>query len=237
MTEHWLVRARLRSDAASALLAPLLVPAESNARLGASHRLIWSVLTDGPERKRDFLWRQTGPGAWIALTPRQPRDVPDIFDLDCKPFAPVLRPGQRLGFNLRANPVRAVAAPGKRGKRVDWVAHALSHVPTEDRPAARQEAVRDWLERQGARRGFTLEGAAQLRIEGEEWVRLPRPGTAPMTFSAVTLEGVLTVRDPAAFVAGLAEGFGSAKAFGCGLMLIRPAPPGEEAEGAEDDLA
>ena len=33
-------------------------------------------------------------------------------------------------------------------------------------------------------------------------------------------EGVLTVTSPAEFVAAVLQGFGRAKAFGCGLMLI-----------------
>jgi CRISPR system Cascade subunit CasE len=35
---------------------------------------------------------------------------------------------------------------------------------------------------------------------------------------------VLTVRNPASFLATLGQGFGRARAFGCGLMLIRRAP-------------
>jgi CRISPR system Cascade subunit CasE len=40
------------------------------------------------------------------------------------------------------------------------------------------------------------------------------------------LEGQLDVTDPDAFAAKVAAGFGRAKAFGCGLMLLRRAPPG-----------
>jgi CRISPR system Cascade subunit CasE len=36
-------------------------------------------------------------------------------------------------------------------------------------------------------------------------------------------EGVLEVTDPVRFLAALANGFGRARAFGCGLMLIRRA--------------
>jgi CRISPR system Cascade subunit CasE len=44
-----------------------------------------------------------------------------------------------------------------------------------------------------------------------------------MTIAVLEFAGVLTVRDPARFLAALAQGFGHAKAFGCGLMLIRRA--------------
>ena len=43
-----------------------------------------------------------------------------------------------------------------------------------------------------------------------------------MLYSTLDFEGVvLTVSDPAALVPAIAHGFGGAKAYGCGLMLIR----------------
>ncbi len=38
-------------------------------------------------------------------------------------------------------------------------------------------------------------------------------------------EGVLTVEDPVLFLSALTVGFGRARAFGCGLMLVRRAAP------------
>ena len=42
-------------------------------------------------------------------------------------------------------------------------------------------------------------------------------------FGGIDLEAGLTLTDPAAFLGRLLGGFGRAKAFGCGLMLIRRA--------------
>ncbi|WP_243641924.1 type I-E CRISPR-associated protein Cas6/Cse3/CasE [Rhodovulum steppense] len=42
-------------------------------------------------------------------------------------------------------------------------------------------------------------------------------------FGILDLEGRIEVTDPEALLARLARGFGRAKAFGCGLMLIRRA--------------
>ena len=66
MSEWFLVRAELRRDVPAVALAELLVPSEVGAQVGATHRLVWSLFADGPERRRDFLWRQTGPGAGRA---------------------------------------------------------------------------------------------------------------------------------------------------------------------------
>ena len=42
-----------------------------------------------------------------------------------------------------------------------------------------------------------------------------------LQFTTVDFSGQLTVTDPLAFVAALGAGIGHAKAFGCGLLLIR----------------
>ena len=42
-----------------------------------------------------------------------------------------------------------------------------------------------------------------------------------MSFSTLDFEGLLTVSDPGTFLSSIVRGFGAAKAYGCGLMLIR----------------
>lgn len=231
MSAPYLVRARLRRDRPAAALAPLLLPAEEGARVGAAHRLIWSLFADGSDRRRDFLWREIGPGAFLALARRPPADPHDLFHLDWKPFALSLSPGQRLGFSLRANPtVSMPGGQGQRGKRRDAVTRAIGALAHErcpdqrraQRAVAAEAAASAWLARQGERSGFTPD-PDRLTIEAEDWVTIPRSGK-PISFLALTFEGVLTVRDPAAFLDRLLQGFGAAKAFGCGLMLVRPAP-------------
>ena len=44
-----------------------------------------------------------------------------------------------------------------------------------------------------------------------------------MLYSTLDLDGVLTVSDPASLAPAIGQGFGAAKAYGCGLMLIRRA--------------
>jgi CRISPR system Cascade subunit CasE len=46
---------------------------------------------------------------------------------------------------------------------------------------------------------------------------------ANMKIGVLDFEGVLEVTDPDRFVDAVAQGFGRAKGFGCGLMLIRRA--------------
>lgn len=226
MSALFLVRATLRRDAPLASLAPLLLPAESGPRAEAAHRLVWALFSDSPDRDRDFLWREEAPGRFLALSPRAPNELPDVFTVESKEFAPQLAVGDRLAFALRANPVVARKGPGdKRGKRHDVVMDAIHALPQgEARRAARPEQViragRDWLARQGEAHGFTPD--PDVAVDGYETVRLHRPPKG-LTFGRLDFQGLLTVTDPPRFLAALGQGFGRARAFGCGLMLIRRA--------------
>lgn len=223
-----LSRISLRRDGSAAALARLLVPEGGSApRSAAGHHLLWSLFADGPDRRRDFLWREEAPGRFLALSAREPVDRHGLFHVEPKSFEPALQPGDRLRFALRANPVVAVpAAHGQRGKRADVVMRALHAVPRgmpriEARETIIPEAGRAWLAKQGERHGFAPDD--DIGVDGYETVRLPRAGAAPIRYGVLDMQGVLTVRDPASFLSQLAQGFGRARAFGCGLMLIRRA--------------
>jgi CRISPR system Cascade subunit CasE len=102
--------------------------------------------------------------------------------------------------------------------------HALHKLTQQERGPAREGAIREagasWLAARGATAGFSVE-PERLHIEAYDSVRLPREGGRPVVFSTLTFRGVLTVDDPARFLASVIRGFGAAKAFGCGLMLIK----------------
>jgi CRISPR system Cascade subunit CasE len=222
-----LARARLRRDVPAQTFARLLVPSEPGARSGAAHSLVWALFADGRERRRDFLWREMGPGEFLILAARPPTDPHRLFALEYKPFAPALRPGQQLRFDLRANPVVSVPAkPGERGKRHDVVMHFLSKLPPAQRASRREQAIRDvgtaWLAHRSEGTGFAVDPDA-LYIDRYERVRIPREDARAVIFSTLTFQGVLTVSDPARFLTSVLSGFGAAKAYGCGLMLIRRA--------------
>lgn len=224
-----LARARLRRDQPVEALARILVPEEPGARLGAAHSLVWALFADGPDRRRDFLWREMRPGEFLILAARPPTDAHNMFDLEFKSFAPVLRPGQRVAFDLCANPVISVPEkPGQRGKRHDVVMHVLSKVSRDKRAATREATIRDagtaWLARKGSAAGFSVD-PSRLYIDGYDRVRIPRSDARAVSFSTLSFQGVLTIEDPAQFLAAVLRGFGAAKGFGCGLMLIRRAGP------------
>ncbi|MBB2203480.1 type I-E CRISPR-associated protein Cas6/Cse3/CasE [Gluconacetobacter takamatsuzukensis] len=221
-----LSRVALRRDAPVQAFARLLVPEGQAQQHGAAHHLLWALFGDTPDRDRDFLWRQVEPGRYMVLSARPPMDTHGLFAIESRPFAPVLHEGDRLRFLLRANATVDRKMPGKtRSQRHDVVMDALHHLPRDKRAPARVDAVASaaaaWLERQGARSGFVPE--APVTVEAYDVLRIARAGAPRVSFGVVDLTGDLMVAAPADFVATLLRGFGRARAFGCGLMLIRRA--------------
>ncbi len=226
----YLSRVRLRRSASVGALAPLLMEnSDDQGRTQQSgHHLVWSLFADSSDRTRDFLWREmTQRGAYMILSARPPVDRHALFEIDePKPFAPILAAGDRLHFSLRANPVvRRRDSSRPRSAKHDVVMDALSSLPAGQRAEKRLDAVQErglvWLEGQAHKTGFAVR-ASEVTIDGYRQHRIRRNGAAStMSFSSLDFDGVLEISDPAALLAGIGRGFGAAKAYGCGLMLIR----------------
>ncbi len=217
----YLSRLTLKRSPEVAALAQLLNPAEEGARLDAHHRLIWTAFAGDAQARRDFLWRAEGEGRFLVLSARPPAATGLFDEPQVKPFAPDLRAGDRLACLLRANATRTVKTSSGKQHR-DVVMAALHPVPKAARAAQRdsiaQEQGARWLEGQGARAGFDV---VQADITGYRVLSPPAQGTRRPRFGVIDIEAQITLTDPDAFRARLAQGFGRAKAFGCGLMLIR----------------
>lgn len=227
----FLSRLTLRRNAPTAALLPLLDPPEAGQAVDAHHRLMWSVFSDGPERKRDFLWRYDGRGRFLALSARAPGPSDLFRPHETKVFEPVLNAGDRLEFRLRANATKDRAAVGRerksqrRDRRVDVVMDRLhkaagSTERAELRDEAAEDAAHDWMTRQGAARGFKSHRTA---VEGYSAISLGRHRREGATIGVLDLTGLIEVTNPEVFLPALAKGIGRAKAWGCGLMLIRRA--------------
>ena len=164
--------------------------------------------------------------------------LPDHLDvlspdrLQSKPVPGSWRAGQRLGFDLRARPVRRVAKPlgeppneiGK-GREIDaFLLEALRDRPRvrdgmEREGRSREAVYLDWLEHRLAP-AAELDRAAS-RLARFRRARVARGKGGPEGPDA-TVHGALTVTDPAAFSRLLAKGVGRHCAYGYGMLLLRP---------------
>jgi len=226
----FLSRLTLKITPSTRSLSALLDPAQRGEAMDAHHRVIWSAFTEASDQ-RDYLWRADGRGTFYTLSKHAPVES-DFVDVQSRPFTPALSPGDRLTFLLRANAVRTVTYPddlapnGKpRRRKQDVVMHKMrsDDLDRSDRMDVAQTEGRHWLDRHGERAGFTV---ASSQVSSYGTVTIPagrgRRRGQPH-FGIMELTGSLEVADPDAFLPALSAGFGSAKAFGCGLMMIRRA--------------
>ena len=218
-----ITRARLdRSHGTSGSLAKVLMSGADNDR---SHGLVWSLFNDGETETRRFLYRESEPGSFIVVSEQAPSDPQRLWTIDHKPYVVDVSKGDRLGFVLRANPVVTVPQPGKpRGLRADAIMNAKSGLE----PTARSRfSAKDasavavvWLVKRSAALGIEVDAAATT-ADGYQQVRIPRTGHKPIVFSQIDFTGALTVVDPEPLRQALFSGIGKARAYGCGLLLVR----------------
>lgn len=188
------------------------------------HRALWQLFSDGPDRERDFLFHQRSerPDSCFVVSCRPPRPAED-WSLQTREYRPQLKPGQRLAFALRANPTVARSRDGRHSARHDVVFDARRQAQASGTAmslaAAEQQAGYGWLESRGRACGFELE---QARASGYRRRQLHRRRQGRLIlFSTLDYEGVLHVTDPERLQRTLLQGIGPAKAFGCGLLLVR----------------
>lgn len=209
------------------------------------HQLLWKLFPDEPEAKRDFLFRQEfekeqlayeetrrGLPLFYVVSQRKPEPVSNLFMVESKEYNPALKKGMRLSFDLRANPVVARSTEGKK--------HSVRHdVLMDVKFKASQDGVTDkkriqklmqiaaakWFIEKASLNGFAVETSTD-----EPWLDvyaycqhlLRKKGNTNIRFSSIDFSGTLVVTDPDKFQKILFSGIGPAKAFGCGLLLVKP---------------
>lgn len=200
---------------------------------GSSHEYITHQLVAdlfGDRDDRGYLYRVSSESrdrsvVQVLLLSQDPPDdqVPErswgrARKVEHKPFAPVIKPGDLLDYEIRINATAVVTDPAGRKRRTDvWDSVFAAN---RNDPRTPHEVYTVYLQRK-------LEGIADVfdgRITARGQVRARRVGTRqPITFIAANLIGTLRVIDPVALVATVGDGIGRSKAFGCGLLcLSRP---------------
>lgn len=176
-----------------------------------------------------FLFRaeqRDGLPAFYVLSAQCPYDRDHLWQVEAKPYAPDLQAGDRLAFRLRVNPTVARGVMGKRGRRHDVVMDAKQSMGWKELPEAGRpslahlayEAGACWLRDREERLGVRLDAAA-LRVDGYRTWRQRK--TSGIALSMLDFEGSLQLVEPKRFLTALLVGVGPAKAFGCGLMMVR----------------
>lgn len=222
MPELFISRLALNREAsAQTLLSVIDLRHSGHTRPDIHKKLLWSAFSDSADRQRDFLWRMEKAGHYIVLSQRPPCNKYGLFHIEIHPYTPWLKEGDCLDFCLRAN---AVTTRSRTGQRHDVVMHALYQYPPGKRADVRMEVAQKegkaWLERQEDGRGFTVLNCHAMNYDTIKFHRRRHP---PAQFGILELQGIIQILDPDLFIVAQAQGFGKAKGFGCGLMLVKRA--------------
>lgn len=199
-----MIHSRLRLDPAVAAVRGDL------ADVYRLHQTVMSAFpADLPAGERALFRVEAAPGDHPAVLVQSLFVRPDwrrlpVGYLSAEPLVcecePVLEVGQELSFVLRANPTMRTG-----GRRVALVEEA---------------ARRAWLGRKGDAGGFRVIGTGAAVTDVGVVIGY-RPETAgPVSFRVVEFSGFLEVTDPLRLVDVVRGGVGSAKGFGCGLLVL-----------------
>lgn len=186
------------------------------------HRRIWRLFPgeeresrkSNQETRQGFLFRmedrQVGrPARTLVQSRRPPRSAQDLTLLGIREFNPKPLSGMRLRFLLTANPVKTIADDERESKP--------AKVSEKCRvPLLTEEDQLQWLKRK-------LDGAAEIEtatVLKHPPVRFRKANYAGKVVP-ITYEGSLSVLGPQTLLSCLENGIGPAKAFGCGLLLVR----------------
>ncbi len=196
----------------------------------ASHQLLWNLFA--AEKQRTFLYREEqqvgGMPLYYVLSHTQPDAELTFFDIQSKEFQPKLVNGLRLAFKLRVNPTICLTDDAGKKKRHDVLMHAKHQAKLDggcsaaEIKALQDQAALRWIsdEKRLSLWGMTLDFLPEIERYTQYSSR--KKNGNHVQFSSVDYQGMMTVSDPEVFWQKYGQGFGRAKAMGCGLMLIRP---------------
>lgn len=215
---------------------------ESSRSAYESHQWIWTFFPAERGHPRDFIFRRQMVGQlprFYVVSQRPPAASTAAstaaWRVDTKPYDPKLERGQRLSFNLCANPVVTKKREGRDTSsrhdvvmqaKKDWLANntqlldqaaplALVSSGQPKMADVVQSACSDWINARAALHGFEL---GDFRVDAYEKHNAERRN---IRFSTVEFSGNLVVTDEQLFRKALLTGIGHAKAFGCGMLLVK----------------
>lgn len=189
------------------------------------HHLVWKFFPDVPRGERPFLYRyelEQGRPCFYVVSETVPESIAG-WSVEHKVYAPQLSEGDRLNFSARVNPI--VSVEGKRHDAVAYFKTQNADWKQYTPPELKHRVLVAWLERRAEANGYHIE-PSQVRVHDYEVHdfykgRGKGKGSHNIRMSVATLEGNLTVTEPEAFTRLLTTGLGHAKAYGCGMFLVR----------------
>lgn len=196
------------------------------------HKKIWELVSRNENQKRNFLYRveydayQNIKHIYL-LAPHQIASRNNLKIAVSPRYQPQIETGECLYFKLRANPIIKRKENGK-AKEYGLVMDAKHQFKKNGQNYLDQfsmdELISDvgikWLGRKGEQHGFSVK-QVDVKIDNDSEYSVSPPGKQAFTLRTLDFEGKLKIVNADRFKKSLFNGIGSAKAFGCGLMLVK----------------
>lgn len=216
------------------------------------HQALWQLFDLPVGSDRPFLYREYERGGqtfYYVLSTLKPNLDHPFFTVQAKAFNPNFFSGQRLAFELRANPVSSTKDGNGKASRHDVLMLAKKSMISQGFDDAYSidqamfDAGVDWITSQERMQAWGVVIHPNLELSAYTQHRLRRtkddldkqkqpdsnvdkkPTRAKnkmIQFSSLDYAGALEIQDVDLFCSQMMKGFGKQKAFGCGLMLVRP---------------
>lgn len=191
------------------------------------HQLIWNLFAgNNPDKKRDFLYRAETINHWpyfYAISATEPYDDKGIWEIVCKEYNPKIQINEQLHFRLRVNPRICHSKENNKKEYFDVVQTAwqknLEKIKAHEinKNEIMQTAGEEWLSKKGILHGFKVNSVIVENFCKENFNKKQHK----ISFSTLDFVGQLTVLDNNLFLKTLFSGIGSAKGFGCGLLMVK----------------
>jgi CRISPR system Cascade subunit CasE len=203
----------------------------------AEHQWLWNFFPNSEGQSRDYIFRRYEVekiSRFYVVSQRPPTAFSEAWQVKSRSYDPQLQEGQRLSFQLCANPVVTKKDPAGKSQRHDVVMQAKRQLlvehglnaeakwkewPDQDSKPLLYELVQkscfDWLQSRAGKHGFTVMAVSVDAYQQN------RAGKRDIRYSTVDFSGELLVTNPKLFQLALFSGIGHAKAFGCGLLLVK----------------
>jgi CRISPR system Cascade subunit CasE len=205
----------------------------------AWHALLTAAFGDKAPKPFHLLERRGRPAQILAYSENSASEMRDfaalfadpvvvdalaVTEIASKQMPAAFQTGARFGFELRVRPTIRITKDGKARER-DAFLSALSQIGPDEQ-LDRGTVYTQWLRTKLKAGGAELTSAEISRFQMNRIVRRNRSEDVSklqeLMGPDVTFNGTLAVEDPAAFHAMLSRGVGRHRAFGFGMLLLRP---------------
>lgn len=136
---------------------------------------------------------------------------------ESKQYVPTVTKADKFRFRLLANPVRKIC---KKSKERDGT--PFNEKWYKKRVPVGHDQLEDWLLKRAGQAGFSLEGDHLSVQPSYVYANKGAKAETGRRYRSALYDGILKVTDSKSFKNAIISGIGPAKAFGFGLLSVRP---------------